>query len=90
MKPSKTPGGVDPTPGEEPKSFEWVDAEYGDYDRQDGFSSYDLSRVYRNKPLRHWIDDDDDDGDVVDPSKCTGCGACENYCPSHAMRVGRR
>lgn len=25
---------------------------------------------------------------VVDPSKCTGCGACENYCPSHAMRVG--
>ena len=18
---------------------------------------------------------------------CTGCGACENYCPSHAMKV---
>lgn len=150
VKPSKTPGGDDPTPGEEPKSFEWVNAEYGecetktamllrgwtyevrmfhagtniedgspdydyslsctppscigivtndpqrlfgensnsgdtfeadgkkaeilvldgclvgDYDRQDGFSSYDLSRVYRNKPLRHWINDDDDDGDVME------------------------
>ena len=150
VKPSKTPGGADPTPGEEPRSFEWVNAEYGecetktamllrgwtyevrmshagtniedgspdydyslsctppscigivtndpqrlfgengnsgetfeaegkvaqilvldgclvgDYDRQDGFSSYDLSRVYRNKPLRHWINDDDDDGDVME------------------------
>ena len=150
VKPAKTPGGVDPPPGEEPKSFEWVNAEYGecetktamllrgwtyevrmfhagtniedgspdydyslsctppscigivtndlqrlfgensnsgetfeaegkvaqilvldgclvgDYDRQDGFSSYDLSRVYRNKPLRHWINDDDDDGDVME------------------------
>jgi hypothetical protein len=36
----------------------------GDYDRKDGFTNYDLSRVYRNKPLRHWINDDDDSGDV--------------------------
>ena len=36
----------------------------GDYDHKDGFSNYDLSRVYRNKPLRHWINDDDDDGDI--------------------------
>ena len=38
----------------------------GDYDRKDGFTNYDLSRVYRNKPLRHWINDDDDSGDVND------------------------
>ena len=36
----------------------------GDYDRRDGFTDYDLSRVYRNRPLRHWINDDDDDGDT--------------------------
>ncbi|MBQ6338773.1 MAG: hypothetical protein IJI36_06465, partial [Kiritimatiellae bacterium] len=36
----------------------------GDYDRKDGFTNHDLSRVYRNKPLRHWINDDDDSGDV--------------------------
>ena len=36
----------------------------GDYDRKDGFTNYDLSRVYRNKPLRHWINDDDDSGDI--------------------------
>ncbi len=24
---------------------------------------------------------------VVDSAKCTGCGACENYCPAHAMVV---
>lgn len=36
----------------------------GDYDRKDGFTDYDLSRVYRNRPLRHWINDDDDEGDV--------------------------
>ena len=24
---------------------------------------------------------------VVDAAKCTGCGACENYCPAQAMRV---
>lgn len=38
----------------------------GDYDRKDGFTDYDLSRVYRNKPLRHWINDDDDSGDTND------------------------
>jgi len=26
---------------------------------------------------------------VVDPAKCTGCGACAHYCPSHAMSVSR-
>ena len=36
----------------------------GDYDHKDGFTNYDLSRVYRNKPLRHWINDDDDSGDI--------------------------
>lgn len=37
----------------------------GDYDRKDGFTNDDLSRVYRNKPLRHWINDDDDAGDIT-------------------------
>ena len=27
---------------------------------------------------------------VVDASKCTGCGACAHYCPSHAMKVVSR
>ena len=36
----------------------------GDYDRRDGFTDYDLSRVYRSRPLRHWINDDDDGGDT--------------------------
>ena len=147
VKPEKNPSGQKPASGEEPKTFEWVNAEYGecetktamllrgwtyevrmyhagtnesegpdydyrlvcvppacvgivtndpcglfqaddgtsshfsgegkvakvlvldgcivgDYDRKDGFANYDLSRVYRNKPLRHWINDDDDSGDV--------------------------
>ena len=147
VKPEKNPNGQKPASGEEPKTFEWVNAEYGecetktamllrgwtyevrmyhagtnesggpdydyslschppscvgvvtndpsglfqpfddtssyfsgegkvayvlvldgcivgDYDRKDGFTNYDLSRVYRNKPLRHWINDDDDDGDI--------------------------
>ena len=151
VKPEKNPGGQKPASGEEPKTFEWVNAEYGecetktamllrgwtyevrmyhagtdpeydgsprpdydyrlscfppscvgvvtndpqrlfgensnsgdtfeadgkkaeilvldgcivgDYDRKDGFTNYDLSRVYRNKPLRHWINDDDDSGDI--------------------------
>ena len=41
----------------------------GDYDRKDGFTNYDLSRVYRNKPLRHWINDDDDDGSINDSNE---------------------
>ena len=151
VKPSKNPGGRKPASGEEPKAFDWVNAEYGecetktamllrgwtyevrmshagtdpdydgsprpdydywlsfsppscvgvvtndpqrlfgengnmgetfeaegkvaeilvldgcivgDYDRIDGFSGYDLSRVYRNRPLRHWINDDDDEGNT--------------------------
>ncbi|MGN0847794.1 MAG: 4Fe-4S dicluster domain-containing protein, partial [Kiritimatiellia bacterium] len=27
---------------------------------------------------------------AVDAAKCTGCGACENYCPAHAMAVAAR
>ncbi len=38
----------------------------GDYDRRDGFTEYDLSRAYSGKPLRHWINDDDDKGDEND------------------------
>ena len=38
----------------------------GDNDRKDGFTSRDLSRVYRDLPLRHWINDDDDSGDEND------------------------
>lgn len=154
LKPIKKPNGTAPSSGEEPKSFEWVNAEYGecetktamllrgwtyevrmyhagtdpeygsspdydysltcipptcigvvaddpeglfgsndnsgetyeaegktayilvldggivgDYDRKDNFTSYDLSRVYRNKPLRHWINDDDDEGDITEDNR---------------------
>ena len=182
VKPSKNPNGLKPPSGEEPKTFEWVNAEYGecetktamllrgwtyevrmyhagtnedggpdydysltcippscvgivtndpsglfqsfddtsshfsgggkvayvlildgcivgDYDRRDGFTDYDLSRAYRNRPLRHWINDDDDDGDinegdedvpgVQDPSwwgetkYAVGIGKEPDYCNGH-------
>ncbi len=41
----------------------------GDYDHDGAFTDHDLSRVYRNRPLRHWINDDDDEGDVNEGSE---------------------
>ena len=36
----------------------------GDYDRRDGFTDGDLADAYRGRPVRHWVNDDDDGGDV--------------------------
>ena len=36
----------------------------GDFDGRGGFGAADWARAYRGKWLRHWINDDDDGGDV--------------------------
>lgn len=35
---------------------------WADYDRVDGIGNSDKSKAYRGKSLRHWYNDDDDDG----------------------------
>ena len=40
-----------------------------DYDRKNGFTNDDLLCVYQNKPLRHWINDDDDYGSINDENE---------------------
>ena len=35
---------------------------WADYNRVDGIDSYDKSKAYRGRPLRHWYNDDDDEG----------------------------
>ena len=35
---------------------------WADYNRMDGIDNSDKSKAYRGKPLRHWYNDDDDEG----------------------------
>lgn len=37
---------------------------WADYNRVDGIDNSDKSKAYRGKPLRHWYNDEDDEGNV--------------------------
>ena len=51
---------------------------YGDYDRNGKIDENDRVALYKNRFLRHWVNDDEDDGDVNEGGGDIP-GACEGW-----------